>query len=740
MNSTDFLNLGDNQIVELVKNGLPRNISKTVNVLTVKDDVLFTWDFQSHCVLTLNIKAARENKGVICQKLLPLSPPIFSPEKIIANENGSLLVVAGPNGVLVFQLPTRCPPYGSYNNNKELVYCRTFSLDERLFMCTDDVEVLQVKFHPGSVKDNHVLLLTSDNTLRLYQVEDEVVCIGTFVVGDKPMAKVPCSKMTFLGALGEIAVDFDFGHPEINEKEAEKRPTTRDKEKESPDQSLVRVRDPFTDTESLIPVHQQQSFIKKSEKMKERENYSNFNWPVYVLSADFIITTVDIPLYEKKGYTVKGPIPLMPNNFFPFDKRACSIVCLNSTPQVVCIGSTHGEIFHGVVLPIEEKEDKENQLNTSSSNQGPADKEIYFFEAVDIEFGLSTVTECQEEGYTCPIFLHRDESRCDRYFATHSAGVHTVHVGCMEDLQKFVVSEDSSDVFNIPSTVEYLVCTKTSSTKNQNPVIGFSVYYNPNSIITLLANGCFMSLALINAEIVIPKLEQLVLQDTETAAPSMQDMMKMPFNQHILKLLKKADSHPILKLSKNEEHSLKECHELFQRTVLIFREKIKCHQIAREEIEKRATALAVFKDYQLKELANMNHEKRSLQETAENLAEKYEEIKENQEKLLKRCAKLLVQISMKKEVLSDAENDYLLNLKKMRAECDKFDSVIDKLIVKKNYQETQMRSWKKQQQRKSYTISETHKNTIKDNLVDSSKRINEMIEEIKGIKKQLRLN
>ncbi|XP_045466855.1 nuclear pore complex protein Nup88 [Harmonia axyridis] len=738
MNSTDFLNLSEHQIVELVKSGLPRNISKTLNVLTVKEDVLFTWDFQSHCVLTLNIKAARDNEGVICQKLLPLSPPIFSPEKIIANESGTLLVVAGPNGVLVFQLPSRCPPYGSYNNNKELVYCRTFSLDERLFMSSDDFEVLQVKFHPGSVKDNHILLLTSDNTLRLYQVEDEVTCLGTFAIGEKPMAKVPCSKMTFLGALGEIAVDFDFGHPELN-KDGEKEKSINI-EKEISGKSMVKVRDPFTETETMIPVHQQQTVIKKSDALKERENYSNFNWPVYVLSADFIIITINIPLYEKKGYEVKGPIPLMPNNFFPYDKRACSMICLNSTPQVLCIGSTHGEIYHGIVLPIEEEREQESQLNLSSSNQSSADREIYFFEAVDIEFGLTTSMEDTERGYTCPIFLHRDDSRSDRYFATHSAGVHTINVGCMEDLQKFMLSENLVDVFQIPSAVEYLVCTKTSTTKNHNPTIGFSVYYNPNSIITLLANGNFVSLALIGTDISLPQLEKLVLEDPECSAPSMQDMINMPFNQHILKLLKRADSHPILKLSRYEEHSMKECNELFQRTVLIFKEKIKCHQIAREEIEKRATALAVFKDYQLKELDYMNREKKTLQEKAESLAEKYEEIKEHQELLLKRCAKLLVLVSMKKEVLSDAENNYLHDLKDMRTKCDKFDSAIDKLIVKKNYQETQMRSWKKQQQRKSYAISETHKNTIKDNLVESSKRINEMVEEIKAVKQQLRLN
>lgn len=131
-------------------------------------------------------------------------------------------------------------------------------------------------------------------------------------------------------------------------------------------------------------------------------------------------------------------------------------------------------------------------------------------------------------------------------------------------------------------------------------------------------------------------------------------MMKMPFNQHMMRLLKRSDSHPILKLAKDEEHSMKECQEvknfklsyfqnetlfssqLFQRTVQVIKEKIMYHKIAKEEIEKRATALEVLKKYQMKEMAEMNLEKKKLQENAENLAEKYEEIKEKQEMLLKR--------------------------------------------------------------------------------------------------------
>nr|CAI5829545.1 unnamed protein product [Callosobruchus analis] len=62
--------------------------------------------------------------GILIQKLLPLHPPLFTPEFVIVNEFGTLLVVAGPCGVLVLQLPERCPPYGAFDNNKEVVYCR----------------------------------------------------------------------------------------------------------------------------------------------------------------------------------------------------------------------------------------------------------------------------------------------------------------------------------------------------------------------------------------------------------------------------------------------------------------------------------------------------------------------------------------------------------------------------------------------------------------------------------------
>lgn len=63
MNFTDYLRLSEHKIFKAVSSTLPKDINKAQNVLIVKDDVLFTWDFQSNCVLTLNVKTARSREG-----------------------------------------------------------------------------------------------------------------------------------------------------------------------------------------------------------------------------------------------------------------------------------------------------------------------------------------------------------------------------------------------------------------------------------------------------------------------------------------------------------------------------------------------------------------------------------------------------------------------------------------------------------------------------------------------------
>lgn len=77
----------------------------------------------------------------------------------------------------------------------------------------------------------------------------------------------------------------------------------------------------------------------------------------------------------------------------------------------------------------------------------------------------------------------------------------------------------TSDIFATPSKVEYLVCTKTASSAKANPVIGFSVYQEPSSIITLLSDGSLITLGMLYTT-TLPTLEDLtIVGDDEAHSP-----------------------------------------------------------------------------------------------------------------------------------------------------------------------------------------------------------------------------
>ncbi|KAJ3651979.1 hypothetical protein Zmor_017982 [Zophobas morio] len=630
--------------------------------------------------------------GKLYLNLLPLLPVLFQPEFLVANDTGTLLIVAGSSGILVMELPARYPPYGAFENNKDVVYCKSHSLDERLLFCSEVIKVRRVRFHPGSPKNAHILVLTSDNTLRLYGIENSTaISLAAYQIGETPIGVFPGTKTSYLAAFGEVGVDFDFGQPELD-----------------------------LDTKSL--------FLKE-------KNFSSLVWPVYVLRGDGSVYTINIPADQKTKPTVSGPLPR--NTRQDPQEEACSIICLNTNPEVVCIANSNGTIYHSTLLQIEEEE----YAKLKSETPNTAKKELLCFESIELELGLSTTTE--DNAYTCPIFLHKDESRPGRYFATHSAGIHSVSITCLKDLQIYIngstENQPMDDIFNQESKAEYLVCTKTSASENTNPIIGFALYYEPTSLISILADGNLLSLGILTAEI-LPTIEELEVEDKKGDVPSpLKKMLRDPFDHNIQKLLRRSSNQPILKLGGEGKHSQKECYELLQRASQVFREYFENHARAREEIEKRVKALQMMKEFQLKQIDNMNAEKHALREKAENLAEKYEDIKDKQDEMMKRCEKLLVVVSQKGAEPSDSEKEYLKELELYRDKIEKYKTSIEKLKMKVKYQKIQIANWKAQEERKVSQMSETHSNTIKNNLKETSEKIQEMVKELNEYKERLHL-
>lgn len=724
MSTTDFLRLSEHKLFRELKDSLSKTTSKTQNLLAVHDGILFTWDFQDNCILSLNIKAARSREGdqVIHQKLLPLNPPLFSPDLICVNEVGTLLLIAGTSGVLVLQLPQRYPPFGAFDNNKELVYCRSYSLDERLLCYSDAIEVRKVRFHPGSADYNHIVVLSSDNMLRLYKIHNnEAVNISVHPVGERPGVMFPGSNTPFLDIFGEIAVDFDFGHPDISTS------TSVD----SDTQDLAKRTNMM-----IINKKHTVKIVPKTAKDNKHKTVDTLLWPIYILRADLSVYSITIDLDSKRKSVLKGPLPLL--SFENDQSDACSIMCLNTMPQIICIALSSGTICHSLILDIDEETFSEMKEDAKTILELPT-KEILAFETVELEMGLKTLEEDLDSKYKCPIFLHKDESNPGRYYATHSAGIHSVTISCTEHLQRFVhqptEEEMTADIFVDLSKTEYLVCTKTASSDDVNYILGFSVFYEPSSIITLLADGTVISLSVLYTR----KVDRLESSGNEATMPY-KKMLSEPFDQYIQNILSKASTQLILKLPLKADHSQEQLYKLLQRVAKTFRDDyFKHHMKAREELDKRIQMLTLMKKNQLKEIERMNSDKEILQETASNLAEKYEDIKDRQDDLLKRCENLLMLVARKKSEPSDAELAFIKELQANNEKLMTYQGRIDKIKGKAKYQEIQMENWKAQEIKKCSTINEDHVKTIKSNLTETTKKISKMIEEINELKHFLNL-
>lgn len=66
---TDPLCLNKHHLFQELKNGLSGNIKDTRNILEIRDNVLYVWNANDSCVMTLNVAASRgkEDEDVLYQ-------------------------------------------------------------------------------------------------------------------------------------------------------------------------------------------------------------------------------------------------------------------------------------------------------------------------------------------------------------------------------------------------------------------------------------------------------------------------------------------------------------------------------------------------------------------------------------------------------------------------------------------------------------------------------------------------
>lgn len=60
---TDLLRLNEKRLFTDIKASLPSGVKETRNILEIRDNVLYVWNADKCCVLTLNLAAARGEPG-----------------------------------------------------------------------------------------------------------------------------------------------------------------------------------------------------------------------------------------------------------------------------------------------------------------------------------------------------------------------------------------------------------------------------------------------------------------------------------------------------------------------------------------------------------------------------------------------------------------------------------------------------------------------------------------------------
>ncbi|KAJ8975476.1 hypothetical protein NQ317_019804 [Molorchus minor] len=79
-------------------------------------------------------------------------------------------------------------------------------------------------------------------------------------------------------------------------------------------------------------------------------------------------------------------------------------------------------------------------------------------------------------------------------------------------------------------------------------------------------------------------------------------------------------------------------------------------------------------------------------------------------------------VSRKRYEPSDAEKSFMAELKVASEKASGYGIAIDKIKNKTKYQQIQMENWKAQETKKIAAINETHANTIKNNVKETTKK------------------
>uniref|UniRef100_A0A8D0GZ89 Nucleoporin 88 n=1 Tax=Sphenodon punctatus TaxID=8508 RepID=A0A8D0GZ89_SPHPU len=679
----------------------------TRNLLLGLDGDLLFWDRErgAFCSLSLRGLGGVDTGGLSrYQTLLCINPPRFEVYQTLLSPTQRHVALIGAKGLMVLELPKRWVKNSEFEGGRETVNCSTIPIAERFFTSSESLTLKHAAWYPSETLEPHVVLLTSDNTIRIYSLNVPQTPVKVIVLSDAEEESLMLNKgRTYTASLGETAVAFDFG-------------------------PLVSV------PKNII-----------GQRGKEEV----LAYPLYILYENGETFLTYISLLQSTGNLGKllGPLPMHPAAEDNYGYDACAILCLPCIPNILVIATESGMLYHCVVL--EGEEDDEQTSEKSWDPRSDLIPSLYVFECVELELALKLASGEEEEplesDFSCPIKLHRDPKCPSRYHCTHEAGVHSVGLTWLHKLQKFLGSdeEDKDSLQELGAEqkcfVEHILCTKPLPCRQPAPIRGFWIVSDVlgPTMICITSNYECITRPLLTA--VHPPSPPLLCtrEDTEIAVSPLRILAESEsFEKHIRSILHRSSANPLLLKSADKDAAPppEECLQLLSRATQVFREEYILKQdLAREEIQRRVKLLCGQKKKQLEDLNYCREERKSLREMAERLADKYEEAKEKQDDIMNRMKKVLRSFHSQLPVLSDSERDMKKELQTVQDQLLHLGNAIKQVKMKKDYQQRKMEKGTSPR-KPSISLSAYQSKCIQAVLKEEGEHIREMVKQINDIR------
>nr|XP_031530777.1 nuclear pore complex protein Nup88 [Vicugna pacos] len=595
--------------------------SLTRNLVLGLGGELFLWDGEGSSFLVVRLRglscASEEPSLSQYQRLLCINPPLFEIYQVLLSPTEHHVALIGIKGLMILELPKRWGKNSEFEGGKSTVNCSTTPIAERLFTSSTSLTLKHAAWYPSEMLDPHIVLLTSDNVIRIYSLREPQTPTKVIILSETEEESLILNKgRAYTASLGETAVAFDFG--------------------------------PL----SAVP--------KNVFGQKGKDEVVAF--PLYILYENGETFLTYVSLLHSPGSVGKllGPLPMHPAAEDNYGYDACAVLCLPCVPNILVIATESGMLYHCVVLEGEEEDDQTSEKSWDS--RADLIPSLYVFECVELELALKLASgedDPFDSDFSCPIKLHRDPKCPSRYHCTHEAGVHSVGLTWIHKLHKFLGSdEEDKDSLQELATeqkcfVEHILCTKPLPCRQPAPIRGFWIVpdiLGPTMICITSTCECLIRPLLSTVHPASPPL-LCTRDDVEVAESPLRILAETPdsFEKHIRSILQRSVANPaVLKSSeKDTAPPPEECLQLISRATQVFREQYILKQdLAKEEIQRRVKLLCDQKKKQLEDLNYCREERKSLREMAERLADKYEEAKEKQEDIMNRMKKSTSQFSL----------------------------------------------------------------------------------------------